>query len=124
MKYTHLLLAIGAELSIESPPAFDGDMGRLFNRVRGLLNLDTSRKDISDSLKQVLTGLTSIVQGLSAMRNKMSDSHGTTYKPARHQAKLAVNCAMTLADFMFESKAYQEEKGLLAKRPTSDEKKR
>jgi Abortive infection C-terminus len=119
----HLLLAVEAELSMEPPP-FDGDMGRLFNRVRSLLNLDTSRKDISDSLKQVLTGLTSIVQGLSAMRNKMSDSHGTTYKPARHHAKLAVNCAMTLADFIFESKAYQEQKGLLTKHPTSDEKKR
>jgi hypothetical protein len=120
----HLLLAIEAELSIDPPPAFDGDMGKLFNRVRGLLNLDTSRKDISDSLKQVLTGLTSIVQGLSAMRNKMSDSHGTTYKPSRHHAKLAVNCAMTLADFIFETKAYQEEKGLLAKRERGNDKKR
>lgn len=120
----HLLLAIEAELSVDQPPAFDGDMSKLFNRVRGLLNLDTSRKDISDSLKQVLTGLTSIVQGLSAMRNKMSDSHATTYKPARHHAKLAVNCAMTLADFIFETKAYQEEKGLLSKRPAGDEKKR
>jgi len=90
-------------------------LGKLFNRVRALLNFDASRKDISDSLRQVLSGLTSIVQGLSAMRNKMSDSHGTTYKPARHHAKLAVNCAMTLADFLFESKAYQQEKGLLRK---------
>ncbi|RKR45960.1 abortive infection family protein [Paraburkholderia sp. BL17N1] len=118
----HLLLAIETELSVDPPPVFDGDLGRLFNRVRVLLNLDTSRKDISDTLRQVLTGLTSIVQGLSAMRNKMSDSHGTTYKPARHHAKLAVNCAMTLADFLFETKAYQEEKGLLGKQRKATEK--
>lgn len=110
----HLLLAIESELSIEPPPSFDGDLGRLFTRVRSLLNLDPSRKDISDALRQVITGLASIIQGLSTMRNKMSDSHGTTYKPARHHAKLAVNCAMTLADFLFETKAYQQAKGLIA----------
>lgn len=110
----HLLLAIEVELSTETPPAFDGDLGRLFNRVRSLLNLDPSRKDISDALRQVITGLASIIQGLATMRNKMSDSHGTTYKPARHHAKLAVNCAMTLADFLFETKAYQQAKGLIA----------
>ncbi|MGE4337919.1 MAG: abortive infection family protein [Pigmentiphaga sp.] len=109
----HLLLAIEAELSIESPPTFDGDLGRLFNRVRTLLNLDPSRKDISDALRQVISGLASIIQGLGTMRNKMSDSHGTTYKPARHHAKLAVNCAMTLADFLFETKAYQKAKGFI-----------
>lgn len=109
----HLLLAIEAELSAETPPAFDGDLGRLFNRVRTLLNLDPSRKDISDALRQVITGLASIIQGLATLRNKMSDSHGTTYKPARHHAKLAVNCAMTLADFLFETKAYQQAKGLI-----------
>ncbi|MGY2492708.1 abortive infection family protein [Cupriavidus sp. CP313] len=110
----HLLLAIEAELSTEPPAAFDGDLGRLFNRVRSLLNLDPSRKDISDALRQVISGLASIIQGLGTMRNKMSDSHGTTYKPARHHAKLAVNCAMTLADFLFETKAYQQAKGFIA----------
>lgn len=110
----HLLLAIEAELSTEPPPSFDGDLGRLFNRVRSLLNLDPGRKDISDALRQVITGLASIIQGLSTMRNKMSDSHGTTYKPARHHAKLAVNCAMTLADFLFETKAYQQARGFIA----------
>lgn len=109
----HLLLAIEADLSTEPAPAFDGDLGRLFNRVRSLLNLDPSRKDISDALRQVITGLASIIHGLGTMRNKMSDSHGTTYKPARHHAKLAVNCAMTLADFLFDTKAYQQARGLI-----------
>lgn len=114
----HLLLAIEEELANEPPPSFDGDLGRLFNRVRSLLNLDPSRKDISDALRQVITGLASIIQGLGTMRNKMSDSHGTNYKPARHHAKLAVNCAMTLADFLFETKAYQQAKGLIASSAT------
>ncbi|MBN3761163.1 abortive infection family protein [Burkholderia sp. Ac-20365] len=110
----HLLLAIEHDLATEPPPPFDGDLGRLFNRVRALLNLDPARKDISDALRQVITGLASIIQGLATMRNKMSDSHGTSYKPARHHAKLAVNCAMTLADFLFETKAYQQARGFIA----------
>jgi hypothetical protein len=91
----------------------DGDLVRTFNRVRGLLNLDPSRKDISDALKQVLSGLSSIIHGLATMRNKMSDAHATSYKPARHHAKLAVNSAKTLADFLFETMAYQKASGKL-----------
>jgi len=91
----------------------DGDLSKLFSKTRKLLNLDPSRKDISDSLKQVLSGLANIVSGLASMRNKMSDAHAGNYKPSRHHAKLAVNAAKTLADFLFETKAYQEDKGIL-----------
>jgi len=93
----------------------DGDLMKLFSRVRKLLNLDPNRQDISDSIKQVMIGLTNIIHGLSTMRNKMSDSHGVTYKPSRHHAKLAVNSAKTLADFLFDTMSYQMEKGNLEK---------
>lgn len=91
----------------------DGDLNKLFTQTRRVLNLDPSRKDISDSLKQVLSGLSSIVSGLSSMRNKMSDAHAGNYKPSRHHAKLAVNAAKTLADFIFETKSYQKRKSIL-----------
>ncbi|GKS86465.1 hypothetical protein AVMA1855_19955 [Acidovorax sp. SUPP1855] len=94
----------------------DGDLVKLFNRVRKLLNLDPSRQDINESLKQVLSGLSNIINGLAAMRNKMSDAHGVTYKPSRHHAKLAVNAAKTLADFLFDTMSYQIEKGGLNKK--------
>ncbi len=94
----------------------DGDLVKLFNRVRKLLNLDPSRQDINESLKQVLSGLSNIINGLAAMRNKMSDAHGVAYKPSRHHAKLAVNAAKTLADFLFDTMSYQIEKGGLKKR--------
>lgn len=94
----------------------DGDLVKLFNRVRKLLNLDPSRQDINESLKQVLSGLSNIINGLAAMRNKMSDAHGVAYKPSRHHAKLAVNAAKTLADFLFDTMSYQIEKGSLKKK--------
>lgn len=107
-----LLISIEKELDPNAPEP-DGDLVRSFNRVRVLLNLDPSRKDISDALKQVLTGLTSVINGLATMRNKMSDAHATSYKPAKHHAKLAVNSAKTVADFLFETIAYQKAKGTI-----------
>ena len=104
-----LLTSIEHELDPNAPPP-DGDMLKAYNRVRVLLNLDPGRKDVSDALKQVLSGLASIIHGLATMRNKMSDAHGTLYRPARRHAKLAVNSAKTLADFLFETLAYQKTK--------------
>ena len=107
---------IEAELDPSQSVGNDGDLVKMFNRTRKLLQLDPSRQDISDSLKQVLTGLSNIINGLAAMRNKMSDAHGVTYKPSRHHAKLAVNSAKTLADFLFDSMSYQIGKGSLTKK--------
>jgi hypothetical protein len=96
-----------------TPEAYDGDLIKLFRRVQKLLNLDPSRKDISDSLRQVLVGLVSVVNGLAPMRNKMSDAHASSYRPARHHAKLAVNVAKTLTDFLIETFEFQKQNGML-----------
>jgi hypothetical protein len=105
---------IGVESDLDASAVdYDGDLVRLYRRVQKLLNLEPDRKDISDSLKQILTGLTSIVHGLAAMRNKMSDAHATSYRPSRHHAKLAVYSATTLADFVFETRNYQKQRGVL-----------
>jgi len=115
-----LIEAVCVKIEVELDPlnaqGNDGDLVKMFNRARKLLHLDPSRQDISDSLKQVLSGLSNIINGLAAMRNKMSDAHGVAYKPSRHHAKLAVNSAKTLADFLFDSMSYQIEKGSLKKK--------
>ncbi len=109
---------IGIEKDQDANAAeYDGDLVRLYKRVQKLLNLEPDRKDISDSLRQILSGLTSIVNGLAAMRNKMSDAHAATYRPSRHHAKLAVYAATTLADFLFETKNYQQQRGALKTKP-------
>lgn len=92
------------------------DLLRLFKQVQKLLNLEPDRQDINDALKQVLRGLSSIVNGLATMRNKMSDAHAASYRPGKHHAKLAVYAATTLVDFLFDTAGYQEKRGLL-KRP-------
>lgn len=108
-----LLSEIEAKLDL-SPPQYDGDLPRLYRRVQKLLNLEPSRPDISDSLRQVLGGLASIIAGLAPLRNKMGDAHVRSYKPERHHAKLAVNAAKTVADFLIDSFEYQKATGKVA----------
>jgi hypothetical protein len=107
-----VLIEIEKQLS-PAPLQYDGDLIKLNKRVQTLLNLDPARKDISDMLRQVLSGLTSVVNGLASMRNKMSDAHAAGYKASKHHAKLAVNSAKTFADFIFDSHTYQKGAGKL-----------
>ena len=101
-----VLLAIEEEMR-GARGDYDGDLIRLFRRVQQLLSLDPGRRDISDALRQVLSGLNSIVNGLAALRNSMSDAHATTAMAARRHAKLAVNASKTAADFLIET--FQEQ---------------
>lgn len=106
----------GIERELDSTaPDYDGNLNALYKRVQKLLNIEPDRKDISEPLKQILSGLSSVVNGLAAMRNKMSDAHASTYRPSRHHAKLAVYAAITLGDFLFETKNYQQSRGALTK---------
>jgi hypothetical protein len=92
-------------------PNYNGDLNQLYKKVQKLLNLEPARKDISDSLKQILTGIISIIGGIAPLRNKMSDSHARTYKPAEHHAKLAVNSVHTICMFLLDSFEYQVKSG-------------
>ena len=103
-----VLLEVEQELTHQSL-AYDGDLPRLWRRVQGQLHLDPSRKDIADALRQLLGGLTATVSGLATLRNKMSDAHATTYVASKRHAKLAVNTAKTIADFVIET--FLEESG-------------
>ncbi len=91
-------------------PEYDGDLVKLYRRVQKHLNLDPSRADISSTLKQVLSGLVSVTSGLAGLRNKMSDAHVRSYKPMKHHAVLVVNASKTMANFLFETLAYQKKK--------------
>jgi hypothetical protein len=110
-----VLGAVEAKLLVRVEPQ-DGDLMKLFRSVQKLLHLEPQRKDINDALRQVLSGLTSIVSGLAPLRNKMSDAHARTFRPARHHAKLAVNAAKTAVDFILETFDYQRHRGSISVR--------
>jgi len=87
-----------------------GDISNLYNRVKKQLNFDPSTKGMNDSLKQILTGLNSIVIGVGHLRTKAGDSHAREYKPSKHHAELAVNAAKTFTFFLISSYQFQQEK--------------
>jgi hypothetical protein len=106
-----VLIAIEKQSDPQSP-AYDGDLPKLYKRVQVHLNLSSENPKISDSLKQTLRGLVSIIIGLSSLSNKMGDRHAREFKPAEHHAVLVVNSAMTLSSFIFDTHAYQSAKKL------------
>ncbi|MCG7337066.1 abortive infection family protein [Sporosarcina sp. ACRSM] len=86
---------------------------QLFNTLSQNLNLDASNPKYDKSLKEIITGLYKIVNGLSTVRNEGGDSHARLTNPSFHHAALTVNAAKTIVSFLFQTYEYQSEKGLL-----------
>lgn len=85
----------------------EGDLNKLYKEIKAILKLETKKGEYPDSIIQLLSGLTSIVNGIASVRNSMSDAHAKRYKPSKHHAKLAVNSAKTLSEFLIDSFIYQ-----------------
>lgn len=89
-----LLEAVLTQVELEVVGAngpYDGDLPKLYKRVQKALALDPGRPDLGQPLKQVLSGLVSIVNGVAGISNEMGDRHVRTYKPNKRHALLAVN---------------------------------
>lgn len=86
----------------------DGDIRSLYKALRAPLRLDPSDESIDAPLKPILDGFQKLIAGLYEISNKASDRHARIYNPAAHHAKLAVNSAFALCEFLVESHAYQE----------------
>lgn len=80
-----------------------GDLIKAYSRLKSVLSLDPGISVYPDSVKQLLSGLNSIVNGIATIRNEMSDAHAPKYTPEKHHAKLAVNSAKTLSEYLIDS---------------------
>lgn len=83
-------------------PSESGDIGKLYNQVKHLYNMHQER-DMDKRINGLLSGLEKILSAIAEMRNKGSDSHGVGAKRiniSEHHARLFVNSAMTMADFV------------------------
>jgi hypothetical protein len=94
----------------QDAPECDGDLIKLYRRVQKHLNLTPENSNLDATLKQILSGLTSVVTGLAGMRNKMSDAHASSHQPSKHHALLAINSSKTLCDFLYDTLDYQKKK--------------
>jgi hypothetical protein len=78
------------------------DLTKLYRLTAEHLKLAPSQHT-EQVFKQILGGCTAVVEGLGALRNRLSDSHGkgkVGAKPAARHAELAVNLAGSLAMFL------------------------
>lgn len=82
------------------------ELPTLYKQVSQKLNLNEDEKK-SNSINQILRGLSSIVAGLGSYRNLESDAHGKGNKKKSklefHHAILAVNSAKTISEFIYSS---------------------
>ena len=83
-------------------PSQKGNINKLYKQVKELYNMHADC-GVDKRINELLSGLEKIINAISEMRNKNSDSHGVGQKRiaiSGHHARLFVNSAMTLADFI------------------------
>jgi len=87
-----------------TPYNFDGNLIKLYKEVYKVLKMDPAMYQ-EDCFKQILSGIISTMNGLSTLRNVMSDVHGRQetkyYKPTDRHAVLAVNIAKVISEFLY-----------------------
>ena len=88
----------------------EGDIRALYKLAAAPLHLDPKGESLENYLKAILEGLQRQIAGLFEVANKTSDRHARRYNPASHHARLAVNAAFTLCEFLLESFEYQQKK--------------
>ena len=102
----HLLKLILQEVGVAYREN-EGDIRALYKLAREPLKRNPAGEGIAATLKPILDGFQKLVSGLYEISNKASDRHATRYNPAAHHAKLAVNAAFALCEFLVESRDYQ-----------------
>lgn len=85
-----------------------GDVGKLYKQVKDLYKMH-GNAGMDKRINQLLSGLEKIVSAVSEMRNKNSDAHGVGSRRlniADYHARLAVNAATNMADFILSVAAH------------------
>lgn len=86
---------------------YDGNLIKLYKAVASILKM--SPGDYEDEhLRQILSGVFSVINGVSGLRNVYGDSHGiapskTGFKIDERHAILTVNLAKTISEYLFLS---------------------
>tara|TARA_R110001592_G_scaffold222022_1_gene477049 strand:- start:16599 stop:17438 length:840 start_codon:yes stop_codon:yes gene_type:complete len=88
----------------------EGDIRALYKLLAEPLHLAPKNESLESYLKAVLEGLQRQIGGLFELANKASDRHARKYNPAPHHARLAVNVAFSLCEFLLESHEYQQKR--------------
>ncbi len=83
-------------------PANNGNIGKLFSEAKEFYRMHTN-EDTDKRICNLINGLNKIVDSIGDMRNNQSDAHGVGANRISiedYHARLAVNAAVNVADFM------------------------
>ena len=91
----------------ERGAAYDdgGDLTKLYKSAAAAMDIAPDQHT-EQIIKQILSGVGTVVNGLAAMRNILSDSHGrgkASVRPAPRHAKLPVNAGFAVAGFPIDT---------------------
>lgn len=103
-----VLLSIEKELAGDRQE-YDGNLPSLYKRVSKQINMFPDTKT-ENSFNEILRGFISIVNGFAGISNNIADRHATTKHPKKHHAKVAVNSALIISEFLLDSFDYQRQK--------------
>lgn len=97
-------------IELEHPLPSKKDVQGLYNAVKQPLGLSSDRTDvdplIANDVRQILSGLTTVISGIGALRTHGGDAHGREKGHARIEeriARLAIHSASTAALFLIET---------------------
>jgi hypothetical protein len=82
-----------------------GDLAKLYKTAAAAMDIAPDQHS-EKIIKQILSGVGTVVGGLAAMRNSLSDAHGrgkASVRPAPRHAKLAVNAGFAVAGFLIDT---------------------
>lgn len=101
------------ETKTEEKHEYDGNLLKLYKTVASLLNMSPANHE-NEFLKQILSGVFSIINGVSGLRNSYSDSHGngpskSSYKIDERHAVFIINLAKIVSEYLFVSFEKSEE---------------
>ncbi|HPV80649.1 MAG TPA: abortive infection family protein [Dermatophilaceae bacterium] len=81
------------------------DLSRLYKATAGAMEIAPDQHS-EQVIKQILSGVSTVVTGLGSLRNSLSDAHGRgkrAVRPAPRHAKLAVNAGFAVAGFLIDT---------------------
>ena len=95
------------------------DLSRLYKAAASAMEIAPDQHS-EQVIKQILSGVTTVVTGLGALRNSLSDAHGRgkgSARPAPRHAKLAVNAGFAIAGFLIDTHVERPGKPASASHP-------
>ncbi len=87
----------------------DGDVEKLYKQVKKIMKLEIDKDKLPDFVIQILSGINTALSGFAGLSNNAGDRHANKFNTRKHHAKLAVNLALSIADFLLDSWKYQKE---------------